>query len=451
VSPVVVVGAGITGLTAAFTLQRHGADVVLLEADPEPGGKLRTAPFGGVPVDLAADAFLVRNPAAVDLCADLGLADELVHPAVRAARVWSRGALRPIPDNLLGVPLDLDALADSGVVSVEGVHRAARDLADDLPPTPHDDSVGRLARHRLGDEVTDRLVDPFLAGIYATVVDDLSLEAGVPQLAAAAGRGGSLIRACAELRSEAGAASDAPVFAAHPEGMGRIVAALRAELGDAYRPVAATGLVRRGDGWEVATTAGAVDARAVVVTTQPADAAALLGAAAPDAARRLAAIPAAGVVMVGLLVREAAVPCALDASGFVVPRHLGMRLTACSWASSKWAHLARPGRVVLRASLGHIGDPAVLGWSDDRVLARVRAELGHTMGLVEAPLEVRITRWPASFPQYLPGHAGRLELLETALAREAPGVLLAGAAHRGIGIPACVDQGRRAAHRVLAV
>jgi oxygen-dependent protoporphyrinogen oxidase len=127
-----------------------------------------------------------------------------------------------------------------------------------------------------------------------------------------------------------------------------------------------------------------------------------------------------------------------------------MRLTACSWASSKWAHLARPGQVVLRASLGHVRDPEVLGWTDERILARVRSELAHTMGVTEAPLEVRITRWPDSFPQYLPGHLDRLAALDTALAAAVPGVAVAGAGYRGIGIPACVAQGRDAAARAIA-
>jgi oxygen-dependent protoporphyrinogen oxidase len=444
---VVVVGGGITGLTAAFSAARAGADVVLLERDEVMGGKLRTGPFGGMPVDLGADAFLVRNPAAVELCEELGLADELVHPAARNAFVWSRGALRPIPENLLGVPLDLDALAASGVVSDAGLARAAQDLDGTLGPAPDDDSVGTLTRHRLGDEVTDRLVDPFLAGIYASAVDDLSLAGGVPQLAAAARLGGSLIEAC---RSVRGAPSDAPVFAAHPEGMHRIVEALRNALGDAVRHGSVLGIRRAGDAWDVTTTSGSVVADAVVLTTQPADAAPILQDAAPEAARILAGTRSAGVVMVGLVHRASAVPVPLDASGFVVPRHLGMRLTACSWASSKWAHLARPGQVVLRASLGHVRDPEVLGWTDERILARVRSELAHTMGVTEAPLEVRITRWPGSFPQYLPGHLDRLAALDTALAAAVPGVAVAGAGYRGIGIPACVAQGRDAAARAIA-
>ncbi len=193
---VAVVGGGVTGLSAAYELV-HGTgladddiEVVVLEAGERFGGKIRTSPFAGRPVDEAADAFLARVPDAVELCRQLGLGDQLVTPATRQAHLYSLGQLRAFPDGLvLGVPTDLGALGASGAVSAAGVARAAQDLTmgPDQGPTGsgHDESVGQLVRRRVGDEVFERLVAPLLSGVHAGNADQLSVAAGAPAFAAA--------------------------------------------------------------------------------------------------------------------------------------------------------------------------------------------------------------------------------------------------------------------------
>ena len=158
----VVVGGGIAGLTAAHVL---GADhdVLLLEGSPAVGGKLRTAEVAGVRVDVGAEAMLNRRPEGVALARELGL--PVVHPTAATSRVWSRGALRPLPRSLMGVPFDLEELAASGVLSADGLARVRHEVV--TPWTGDDVSVGDLVAARLGDEVVDRLVEPRLGGVYA--------------------------------------------------------------------------------------------------------------------------------------------------------------------------------------------------------------------------------------------------------------------------------------------
>src|SRR5215218_7545330 len=184
-SRVVVVGGGIAGLTAAYLL---GADheVVLLEASPSLGGKLRGADVAGVRVDVGAEAMLARRPEAVDLALEVGL--PVVHPATTASRIWSRGALRPLPRSILGVPADLESLAASGILSAAGLDRARTERALASSTLDRDVSVGDLVAARLGDEVVDRLVEPLLGGVYAGRSRALSLRAAAPQIAAMAAR-----------------------------------------------------------------------------------------------------------------------------------------------------------------------------------------------------------------------------------------------------------------------
>jgi len=135
----------------------------------------------------------------------------------------------------------------------------------------------------------------------------------------------------------------------------------------------------------------------------------------------------------------------LDASGFLVPRPENLLMTACSWASSKWAHLAVPGQFLLRVSAGRFGDDRAMGMSDDAVVATLRDELALTMGVRGEPIEVAVHRWPQAFPQYEPGHLDRMQAIQDSLP---PDLALAGAALGGVGIPQCIATGRAAAARL---
>jgi protoporphyrinogen/coproporphyrinogen III oxidase len=248
----VVVGAGITGLAAAWEATGHGASVVLVDPEP-PGGKLRSSAFDGTTLDESADAFLARVPDGLELCRELGMEGELVSPAARNAYVWSRGALRPLPHgHVLGVPTDLDELGSTGIVSAAGVERARRDLARPLVAPDGRPTIGAFVRDRLGDEVLERLVDPLVGGINAGDCDELSLAATVPQLDAAARSGArSLMEACAAQRA-AVADPSAPVFFAPRGGMGTLVDALVRAVGEAGGRVRAgrgRGLDRDGTAW----------------------------------------------------------------------------------------------------------------------------------------------------------------------------------------------------------
>jgi len=376
-----------------------------------------------------------------------------VAPATGAAFVFLEGALRRLPaDQLLGVPTDLDAVAASGLLSPDGVTRAWRDLdaPDDRPAGGVDESVGDLVRRRLGDEVLDRLVGPLVGSIYAGDCDHLSLQVAAAQLAAARDRSPgdpSLVRAAAALRAQA-VETGRPVFLAPEGGMGRLVDALVDGIGDDLRTGAAVaGLARDGDAWRL-EPAG-VTARAVVVATPAFAAAPLVTPHAPAAAEVLAAIEHASVTLVALAVPRAGIDRDLDGSGFLVPRSAGLRLTACSWVSSKWPHLdVDPDVALLRASVGRAGDDRAMALDDDALVAAVLADLRTTMGLRAAPTDVRVSRWPRSFPQPRPGHLARVAAAEAAVAA-VPGLALAGAWAEGVGVPACIRGGRAAALRAL--
>lgn len=443
-SRVVVVGAGISGLTAAYVVQRDhpGAEVTVLEQSQRVGGKIETTSFAGYPVDCAADAFLARVPEAVQLCEEVGLEDDLVTPATRRAHLFVGGRLQRFPEGLsLGVPTDLDALRVSGVVSASGVERAAADLTMDAPLPAGDMTVGQLVRQRVGDEVYEVLVAPLLSGVYAGDADRLSAAVATPQFVAAVRDHGSLI-AGLRVQTAAAGSNDTPVFFGLRHGTQTLtdrLATLVHDAGGALRTDTSVHSIERRDDTTVVLTDAAdnVEADALIIATPDYVTADLLRDVAPDVATGLASVPYSSVTLVALAYARDDIEHTMDGTGFLVPEREGLLLTACTWASSKWAHLAGDP-CVLRASVGRLTDDRPLALTDDELVAAIEHDLATTMGIRAQPLATRTSRWPRALPQFAPGHLEQVEAWRARLAEEVPGVVLAGAGIGGLGIPACI-------------
>ena len=445
---VVVVGGGVAGLTAAHRLGREGHEVLLLEGAPELGGKIRRRRVAGVEVDVGAEAMVNRRPEGVGLAAHLGL--DVVHPTTASSRIWTRGALRPLPRTLLGAPLDGDGLVASGVLSPEGAQRA---LAEVVTPVAGDPSVGDLVAARFGDEVTDRLVEPMLGGVYAGRAREISARAAAPALLTMAERG-SILQQAAALPVDA-----RPVFAGLEGGMGGLVTALatgsfEVRLGCQVRTVE-----RRGEGFEVTWATASDDgprpherttADAVVLATPAAPTARLLADLAPEAAAELGAVDHASMAVITLAFALDDVPrlAETDASGFLVPPVDERRIKASTFSFAKWGWVraagAAEGVLHLRTSLGRVGEEATLQAADEELVARSLADLRDAVGLEAAPVDTHVQRWGGGLPQYRPGHVDRVGRIREAVAT-VPGLAVCGAAYDGVGVAAVIGSAERAA------
>ena len=461
---VAVVGGGITGLAAAWQLANapDRPAVVLLESDSRLGGKILTGPDG---VEYGPDAFLARVPHAIELCRELGLEPELVSPATGQAWLWWRGRLRRLPAGLvLGVPSDLPAVARSGIIGPLGLARAGLDLI--LPAARHGDqagsdrSVGEIVSGRFGRQVQARLVDPLLGGINAGRTELLSAQATAPQLDAAARSNRSLLLGLRRQAAQAGGAGAGggpagPVFLAHPKGLGHVVDRLAASLADREVDIrtetAVRAVTRDRGGFELVTDGGTVGADGLIVCTPAPVSAALLSSVAPQASDLLGAIEHASVTVVTFTFPRSALVKPFAGSGFLVPRADGRLMTAATFMTSKWQHVSdsHADQMVVRVSAGRYRDERAWRLDDAELISAVQDELADATGLTGAPLSVVVTRWPVAFPQYAVGHLDRVAAVESAVERER-GLAVAGAAMRGVGIPACIAQGRQAADRALA-
>jgi oxygen-dependent protoporphyrinogen oxidase len=421
-----VVGAGIAGLTAARDLVAAGHEVVVYEASDRVGGKLRTESVAGVSVDVGAEAMLARRPEGLALADSLGL--QVVHPTSATSRILSYGALRPLPRSIMGVPMDVEQLAASGVLSAEGVARMREEPTLPVEAPLGDVSVGDLVAQRYGDEVTERLVEPLLGGVYAGRARRISAAAAVPQLLSMLAKG-ALTPQAAAIAPSAG-----PVFAGLPGGMGRLPQILAQRL-DVRLSTAVASLDE-------------LDGDAIVLATPARPSARLLRDAAPEAAALLGGIESAtsAVVTFAFRIDDVAATIGDERSGLLIPPVEPTSIKASTFSFAKWDWVREAGAphgvVHLRTSLGRAGE--TLSDSDEQLIAASRRDLASVTGLAADPVDVHVQRWVDGLPQYAVGHLDLVERVRRDVARAARRIVVCGAAYDGVGIPAVIASARRA-------
>ncbi len=453
---VIVVGGGIAGLAAARELAMAGvSSVTVLEGSARWGGKLAGVAVDGLRLDTGAESMLARRPEAVGLVDELGLSGRLVHPTSAKSQVLVGGQVRALPPSALGVPRDLDLLV--GYLTPEGLQRARQEHELPAPALAGDVGIGRYVDERFGPEVTDRLLEPLLGGVYAGQARRLSFAAVSPALFERARHGGSLLQHAAGLTATT---AQGPVFAGLVGGVATLVDALVADLARRGVTLRSGVTVRElsadpDGGYRL--VCGAVPqpemlrADAVVLAVPAAPAGRLL-APLTDVGREFGAIPYASVAVVTMVLRGAA----LTGSGLLVPPGELPTVKALTYSSTKWDWVGAqaeevwgPGVSVVRASVGRVGEEQLLQLDDDALLARTWAEARALPGWPGAELVAgQVTRWGGGLPQYLVGHRDLVARIHVALA-ERPGLSVCGAALDGVGVAACLASATAAAAKVV--
>jgi oxygen-dependent protoporphyrinogen oxidase len=464
---VVVVGGGISGLATAFSLQERAATAgvpircIVLEAGSSWGGKIVTHRVGGLVAEAGPDSFLSQKPAGLELCAKLGLSDQLINTneTGKKAFVLRGGRLHELPEGLITfVPTQLGPFLRSGLLSVAGLARMGLDLVVPRGPSQGDESLASFFRRRFGTQAFDRVLEPLMAGIYAGDAEQMSLKATFPRFFELEQQYGSVIRGMMAARKKMARSTPSgpkrTMFVSLKNGLDDLVTALVARLTrqgvDLRRGCRVEALRVRshrlgrwmydlvlGDG-------GALSCEGLVLATPAYVSADLLRPLSPIAGGLLEMIPYASTATIVLSYRAEAVGGAVEGFGFIVPRIEGRDLIAATWTSLKWPHRAPAGHVLIRCYVGGVGREAVLQLSDDQLVARVRAELAAICGLNAEPTYVEVNRWWKAMPQYTIGHLDRLAQLDAALSRYG-GLVLTGAGYRGVGIPDCIRDGALAA------
>jgi len=478
---IVIVGGGVTGLSAAYYLEKFTDEqglplrIVLAEATNRLGGKISTETFDGFVIEKGPDSFLARKVAALDLIRDIGIEGELVgtNPSARKTYILHQGTLHRIPAGLnLGVPTQFNPFVKSGLLSLRGKLRAGLDFILPRSADRGDRSLGDFLERRLGKEVVDFMAEPILAGIYAGDLRKLSLRATFPQFEQYERDHGSLVlgmlaQGRISKTPQAGAAISGDsttskedvhsipqsAFLSLRGGLKRIIEQLRASLRATSVHLSApvrSIADRTPDGHYVVhiDAMEPVLADVVGVAVENYSAAALLPERFAGRAI-LENVPYVSVATVILAYQSADLGRVLDGSGFVVPRKEGRTITACTWVSSKWLHTAPPGRILIRCYVGRSGQEEIVEQSDEEIIHRVRSDVADIMGVTAPPRFSRVTRWRRAMPQYTVGHLDRVATFHDEAEKAYPGLLFAGAGFTGLGIPDCIAQGKQLAARMM--
>jgi oxygen-dependent protoporphyrinogen oxidase len=449
VTDVVVIGGGISGLTAAYRLTQKGIPFRLFEASPRLGGLIRTETEGGFLLEAGPDALLAQKPHGIALCEELGLGPRLVptNPAHRTVFVLHRGRLHPLPEGMvLAVPTRIGPVLRSGLFSWRGKMRMGLDLVLPARRETGDESIAAFLRRRFGQEMVDRLGEPLLAGIHAGDPERLSMAAAFPRFVELEARHGSLIRGLWSAPAPAAPARGS-AFYSLKGGLGELVETVASRLtaGAVHTATEVTSLERSSDGaFRVAAGGQVTSARSVILALPPARTSLLVRGLSAPLGEALGATRASTTATVCLGFRREDVENELLGYGLIVPASEGLRTTACGFFSTKFPGRAPAGFVLLRGFVGGHRDPRILDLDDAALVALVVREMTPVLGVRGAPVLARVFRWPGGTPQLEVGHPERVAALDAQLL-QVPGLFLAGAGVRVTGIPDSIAQGNAAA------
>lgn len=437
-SQVVVIGAGISGLACTYALRKASIEAILLESSARPGGVIRSEQRDGFLLECGPQSFSSTR-ALLDLIRELGLEDQLVQAPPHAPRyVLVDGKLQP-------VPLSPPAFLATSLVSLRTKWSILSEpLRKTSPPEP-DESIADFARRKFTPELLDRLLGPFVSGIYAGDPEKLSLRGAFPALFEAERSAGSLVRGMIRNAKQKKEPRHKPVLLSFRHGNETLVRGLAENLGPAFRPNTEVRELRRlgENSFQLFVlengTARELRAHYVVLATPASISARLLESLLPQAAPPLQEISYAPVAVVSLGYRRADVGHALVGFGFLIPRSANLRTLGTVWNSSLFPDRVPTDHVLLTSFVGGATDPAATELSPDRLAGLVHSELSPLLSLRQPPVFTNVTVYPRAIPQYNLGHSQRLAAIESARS-SCPGLWITGNFFRGPAIGACIDR-----------
>lgn len=455
---VVVIGGGISGLSAALALQERNVEVTLLEASARFGGPIHTVRTADLILDTGPDSFLSSKPGGVQLAERLGIADRLINtrPDGGGTFILHNGRLEPLPEGItLLVPTQFQQIAESPLLDRAGKLRLMADYFIPARRSDADESVASFMTRRVGRQAFENLAEPLLTGIFSGDATQLSILSTFPRLREVERRQGGLIRGALAQRRSAGAGSGAPKytpFVSFANGLGEIIEGLVAALDrtELRRRTAAQSITPLDDGYEITLMDGStIGCDAAVFATPAYVTAQILEDVAPQVAAELRAIPYVSSATVSMAFRDEDVSGKQVGRGFVVPRVEGRALTAVTWSSNKFAGRAPEGVALLRGFTGRAGQEKNAFLPDDQLIELLRSDIAAITGISAEPLMAQVFRWLRAMPQYVVGHQARLDRIDDLLASH-PSLALTGNAYRGVGIPDCITNATAEANRLLS-
>ena len=457
---VVVIGAGISGLVCAYRLKALGVDVALIEKSDRVGGVIQSERIDGFLIERGPNSSQGTEEL-LALAEELGITSELAEGDPKApAYVYFSGRLHPVPSGV-------GAFIKSGLLSLGGKLRIFKEPFVPVRRSGSEESVASFARRRIGREAADRMVAPFVSGIYAGDAERLSVQAAFPRLANLETSYGGLFRGtfakAREARRARKAASTVLAKAAPTRrrlcsfrsGMGFLPESLAAKIGEDLITGCQSLRLERTDhsqfevGFEHGSNQHKLSCERVIIATPSNSASSLVAPISTELSRLLGEIDYAPLAVVSLAYDESAVATPLDGFGFLVPPSEGLNILGCVWNSSLFKDRAPNGKALLTVFIGGARNPAAAHAADADLVSTVHGDLQKVLGIKSDPQVVAITRYERSIPQYNLGHFARVRRVES-LQSDLKGLALIGNYLHGVSTGDCINEADRVAKQVAS-
>lgn len=448
-----MIGAGISGLTAAHGLRKRSRSCEIVDAGEVAGGVIGSRRRDGFQYELGPNSALDTTPLIDALLQDLGIADERIDAnAIASTRYVVRGG------KLAALPGSPRAFVTTSAFTLVAKLRVLREPFIARTPAGVDESIAAFVRRRLGPEMLDYAVDPFVAGIYAGDPERISVAAAFPRLLALEQEYGSLIKGqilgARARRKNDGVAKNIARSFSFRGGMQTLTDALAKAIAPIEHGTSVLRVARDHQG-RFAIEGAHGDkpvfrrARAVVLAVPAQAAAAMIQDIAPDAAMALSGIEYAPIAVVANAYRRRDVAHSLAGFGFLVPKKAHRSILGCLFSSSMFDGRAPEGAVLLTTFSGGRRNPEVATTSDEDVAAAVREELAALLGTSRPPLWQEVVRWQRAIPQYDLGHLDRLRRID-AVEAAVPGLFFCANYRGGVAVGDRIKNGHATATKVDA-
>jgi protoporphyrinogen/coproporphyrinogen III oxidase len=460
---VAIIGGGITGLTAAFYLQKTAREnnlpieIKLIESSHRLGGKMQTVVKDGFTIERGPDSFLARKTSIIRLAKEVGMDHQLVPNSTGKSYVLVNEELHSMPGgSIMGIPTEIGPFITTKLFSLPGKLRAAADFILPKSPSGQDQSLGEFFRRRMGNEVVENLIEPLLSGIYAGDIDHLSLMSTFPQFYEVEQKYRSLIIGMKKSlpsqpkKTESKQQKGTGGFLTFKSGLQSFAEAIEAKLepNSVLKGHRVEKITKMNNEYEIYLNNGESLTIDCIIAATPHKVTQSMFSQY-DFFDPFKTVPSTSVATVALAFPKEAIKKDIDGTGFVVSRNNDYSITACTWTHKKWKHSTPEGKVLLRCYVGRAGDETIVELSDDQIIKIVLDDLKKTMDITMEPEFAIVSRWKNAMPQYTVGHKQRLETIFQHVKKELPGVFLAGASYAGVGVPDCIDQGEAAVKGVL--
>jgi protoporphyrinogen/coproporphyrinogen III oxidase len=449
--PTLVVGAGISGLVCAYALRKAGVDAQVIESNATPGGVIRSERRDGYLLEFGPQSFNATS-ALENLCRELHIDDQLLPAPANAPRyVLVKGGLRP-------VPLSPPAFIASSLFSPLTKLRVLRDILGRSTPPRSDESVAAFTRRKFSRELLDKLVGPFVSGIYAGDPEKLSLRSAFPQLYEAEKSAGSVIRGLLFSARKRSASAEKPALQTFREGNLTLIQALAANLGPNLScgvTAQRIGLTATSSGtpaFEITVIANGreelLTTNRLIIATPAQQAATLLADVDPQFESALSAIAYTPVAVVSLDYPKSAIHHSLEGFGFLVPRSSGLRILGTVWNSSLFPNRAPDGHALLTSFVGGATDPSAVSLPESEIVSIVHGELSSVLGISQPPSFSHVQAWQRAIPQYNLGHIQLIDRLDQMQSKYLS-IRLIGNYLGGPALGACVEQALTVAQEAI--